>query len=74
VDRITLLDAIRRLPSEHAVAAMLHWVEGREVRGGKESVTGIMGLSFSAVYKLLREARAMLKSDPDIREMRSGEA
>ena len=74
VDHITLLDAIRRLPSEHAVAAMLHWVEGREVRGGKESVTGIMGLSFSAVYKLLREARAMLESDPDIRAMRSGEA
>ena len=74
VDRITLLAAIRRLPSQHAVAAMLHWVDGRDVRGDKESVTGIMGLSFSAVYKLLREARAMLESDPDIRAMRSGEA
>jgi DNA-directed RNA polymerase specialized sigma24 family protein len=70
-----LLQALRRLPTQQAHAAFLAWIEEIPKEGdGPNTVASIMGISPTAVYKLLRKARKTLQADPAVRAIRFGEA
>ena len=74
LDRLALLDLIQRLPKQQAIAAMLYWIDGREIQGDEDSVTSVMGISYGAVYRHLRAALKTLKRDFGPRVNKGGTA
>jgi hypothetical protein len=66
-----ILQAIRRLPTKEAHAAMLHWVDGRPVDSPEPgSVMNVMKLSARQVHNLLSSAQGRLARDPVVRDLR----
>jgi hypothetical protein len=66
-----LLDAVRGLPRRQAAAALLTWVEGRQIEGpGAETVSSLMEITPRGVRLLLAKARKTLLADPTVRAIR----
>lgn len=74
-DELVVMNAIRALTPRQGMAVTLAWMEGRQIEGEDgDTVSAIMGISPTAVYKLLRKALIPLRANPALRAIWSEEA
>lgn len=68
--REVLIDALYNLPERQRQAVFLAWVEGYPITSPEnDSVSGVMGISETAVHKHLRKARERLAGDSTVKKL-----
>lgn len=69
-----ILAAVRGLPRRQMEAAVLRWMEGRQIEGdGDQTVAAIMGITPRAVHAHLGKAFATLRANPTLLRIWQGE-